>query len=100
MGTIIFENSAWFVLLCLTLALVYAFGLYFRDKKLEELTKSKIWLLATFRFFSSFIISLLLLAPLLKTVTTTIEKPTIVFINDNSESIALSYQNKKDELTK
>ena len=100
MTSIIFEYSAWFVLICVAVAFGYAFLLYFRDKKLDELSKSKIWLLATLRFFSSLIISLLLLAPLLKSITTTIEKPVIIYLNDNSESVKLAYstEEQQDEL--
>ena len=94
-GSIIFEYSAWFVLVCIAVAFGYAFLLYFRDKKLNELSKGKIWLLATLRFFSTLIIALLLLAPLLKSITTTIEKPVIVFVNDNSESLQLSCNPKE-----
>lgn len=94
-GSIIFEYSAWFALVCIAVAFGYAFLLYFRDKKLNELSKGKIWLLATLRFFSTLIIALLLLAPLLKSITTTIEKPVIVFVNDNSESLQLSCNSKE-----
>ncbi|MBN2891419.1 MAG: hypothetical protein JXL97_06105 [Bacteroidales bacterium] len=55
--------------------------------------------MATLRFFSTLIIALLLLAPLLKTIRTTVEKPVIVFVNDNTESLKLSCENKDDKFT-
>ena len=86
--------------MCIALALGYAFFLYFREKKLSELAKFKLRLLAVFRFFSSLIIALLLLSPLLKTVETSIQKPIIVFAIDNSESLLLSCENKDDKFAK
>ncbi len=95
-NALIFEYSPWFVILCIILALGYAFLLYFRDKKLKELSKTKISLLAVLRFFSSLIIALLLLSPLLKTIRTTVEKPIIIFAVDNSQSVKLACTNKDD----
>ncbi len=97
-NTLIFEYSAWFILVCLLLAFAYAFFLYFRDKKIKELSKNKIYLLASLRFLSTFIISLLLLSPLLKSVNTIIEKPLIIFANDNSESILLASKENEAEV--
>lgn len=96
-NTIIFEYSKWLILLCIVIAFGYAFLLYFRDKKFAELKKSKVYLLAAFRFLSSLIISLLLLSPLLKSIERTVQKPVVVFAVDNSESLFLSCDNKDDE---
>ena len=96
-NSIIFEYSAWFILLCITIAFGYAFFLYFKNKKLKELSAKKVWTMAVLRFFSSLIISLLLLAPLLKSTTTTVEKPIIIFANDNTESLPLSCQSEKNK---
>jgi len=97
---LIFEQSLWFVLVCVLLALIYTFFLYFRDKKLKDITKVKLYTLVTLRFFSVLIISLLLLSPLFKSITTKIQKPIIIYAVDNSKSIKLAYQNnsKIDEL--
>ncbi len=95
--TFIFEYSPWLIFICLFIAFGYAFFLYFRDKKLTELSKKKVFLFAVIRFLSSFIISLLLLSPLLKTFNRTSEEPLIIFAVDNTESIKLAY-NKNDEL--
>lgn len=98
-NTLIFEYSAWFILLCIVLAFGYAFLLYFRDKKFNELSKLKINLLASLRFFSSLIISLLLLSPLLKSVQTSIEKPIIIFAIDNTQSLEVSCEHLSDNFS-
>jgi len=85
--SIITEYSAYFLIFTLALAFLYAFILYRKDKKFKELAKQKIWLMATLRFLSIFIIASLLLSPLLKSLNIKIEKPIVVFAQDNSESI-------------
>lgn len=93
---VIFEYSPWFIFLCIAGSFAYAFLLYFRDKKLDDLSKKKIYFLAALRFFSVFIISLLLLSPLLKTIKTQVEKPIIILAIDNSKSIKLASGNSSE----
>jgi len=85
--SIITEYPAYFLIFTLALAFLYAFILYRKDKKFKELAKQKLWIMATLRFLSVFIIASLLLSPLLKSLNIKIEKPIIVFAQDNSESI-------------
>ena len=85
---LVFSYPAWYILLCLALAGTYTFFLYYKGKKKVEKTVSKwIYPMAILRFLSVFILSVLLLNPLLKYLKTTEEKPIIVFVQDNSMSI-------------
>lgn len=90
MEHLFFETSPWFILLCLIIALLYAFILYFRDKKLE-ISKSKKYIFASLRFLSTFLIALLFLNPFYQKITTKIDKPKIILLVDNSKSIKLIY---------
>ena len=81
---------AWYGILCVVIGIVYAIFLYKNDKLLQELSRSWKILLSTFRFTIVTILSLLLLEPLLESVTSKVEKPVIVLLQDNSESLLLS----------
>ncbi len=95
-NSLIFEYSPWFILLCIAIAFAFSFILYFRDKKLEDLSKKKLYLLASLRFLSVFFISGLLLSPLIETTNTKVEKPLIIFAFDNSQSIKLASENNSN----
>lgn len=84
---LIFTYPAWFILLCILCGAIYAGLLYYRDKKLNELSKRLIQVLAIIRFVAVFLIAFLLLEPLFESTKSTSEKPIIVFAQDNSESI-------------
>lgn len=83
---LIVEYPSWFILFCLLLGGGGAFFLYFRTKR-DDLKPWIIWLMSVLRFLSISIISFLLLSPLIKKTTETIEKPIIVIAQDNSSSI-------------
>ena len=83
---IIFEESPWYIVLCIILAWIYSFILY---QAKNGFSKSSNYGLASIRFLLVFLIALLLLVPLIKQIENLIEKPTIVFLIDNSESIIL-----------
>jgi hypothetical protein len=87
---IVTSYPAWFIIFCILAGLVYAFVLYYRERKLEELPKWLRYIMAFFRFLVVTIIAFLLLSPLLKTELRETEKPVIVIAQDNSESIVLS----------
>ncbi|MBE9469130.1 MAG: hypothetical protein IMY72_12530 [Bacteroidetes bacterium] len=96
---IVTEYSAWFVIICLIIAFVYSFLLYKKDKSFIDTPLKKLKLLSLFRFLSVFIISFFLLSPFIKSIKKNIEKPIIIFAQDNSESIILNkdslfYQNQ------
>jgi hypothetical protein len=78
--------SGWWVLACLALGLVYAWLLY---RQPTGLNKPARYLLGGFRTIVVTFIALLLLSPLIKTVTTHPEKPLILIAQDNSASVKL-----------
>jgi hypothetical protein len=84
---LILTYPAWFIILCIGSGLLYAGVLYFKDKKLSELSKFWIRALASLRFISVTLIAFLLLEPLFETNKSTTEKPIIIIAHDNSESI-------------
>ncbi len=81
--------SIWFVFLAIIIAFFYAFAFYYKEKKFKHLSLRVLFFLAFLRFFSVFILILLLLSPMVKTLTTKLQKPLIVFGIDNSESVKI-----------
>ncbi len=80
------QESPWLILLCIFVGLLYAFTLY---QKKAVWSKNINYLLAALRFICVTIICiLLLLNPIMRQITNTSEKPTVVFAIDNSLSIA------------
>lgn len=69
------------------IALIFACGLYFRNKKLKENNKRLPLVLGILRFLAILGILFLLLAPLLKNITTEQENPVVVIASDQSESV-------------
>jgi hypothetical protein len=86
---IITEYPLWLSVFCILAGIAYAAVLYFRDKRLAEINKWLIRLMAFFRFVVITLLSFLLLSPLLKSVVREVEKPVIIIAQDNSESIVV-----------
>ncbi|MBL7884965.1 MAG: hypothetical protein JNL69_12910 [Bacteroidia bacterium] len=84
---ILTEYPIWFSFFCLFAGVLYAFVLYRNDKKFADLNAWIIRGMAMLRFFVVTILCFLLLNPLLKTTFREVEKPIIIFAQDNSESI-------------
>ena len=83
---LITQASPWLILVCIAIGLAYALLLY---SKKAEWSKTVNRSLATLRFILVTILCLLLLLnPYLRQVSNTVEKPTVVFAIDNSQSIA------------
>ena len=80
------STSGWWLPACLLLGIGYAWLLY---KQPINLDKSYRWPLAIARAFVVFLIALLLLSPLVKTVSYQPQKPMILVAQDNSSSINL-----------
>lgn len=78
--------SGWWSLGCLALGLLYAWLLY---RQPVNLTKAFRYGLFSLRALAVFIIALLLLAPLIKTVSYKPEKPLVLILQDNSQSVKL-----------
>jgi len=86
---IITEYPIWLSVFCILAGIAYAAILYFRDKRLAEINKWLIRLMAFFRFIVITLLAFLLLSPLLKSVVREVEKPVIIIAQDNSESIVV-----------
>lgn len=82
-----FSYPIWFVFFCALLAIGYSFLFYKKDTSFEGISKYVIYLMSILRFGVVFSLSLLLLEPLILTENTKVEKPIIVFAQDNSQSI-------------
>lgn len=76
--------SGWWTISCLVLGILYSFLLYKHPTNI-----SKNWRNALFaiRTIAVFILSFLLLAPLVKSVSKHLQKPLILVLQDNSSSI-------------
>jgi hypothetical protein len=81
------SNTFFWLLGCLALGLAYAFVLYGSS---AHLNKSIRGLLFALRALAVALISFLLFAPLIRTITRTIEKPLIIIAQDNSASVVVS----------
>jgi hypothetical protein len=84
-----FGVKYWFIILLAAIiaALGIALLLYFRNKENLELSKKRVWLLMSLRFFSFFIIAFLLLSPFIKNLKKITRNPIIIAAWDNSSSI-------------
>jgi len=78
--------SGWWALACLLLGLLYAWLMYRQPVNLANKFR---YALFAVRALAVFIISLLLLAPMVKSVSYKPEKPLVLILQDNSESIKL-----------
>jgi hypothetical protein len=86
---LIFQLSPWFIVLCLIGGAGFAALLYYRERR-SELPARLRWLLAGFRFLAITIIAILLLSPLIRSNTKTLEKPVIIIAQDNSKSLLMN----------
>lgn len=90
MEKLILQYPAWYLLLCLALAVAGAVVLYYwRDKSFADVHPMWKRGMALLRGLALFLICLLLLSPLLRTVTEEVKKPIVVIAADNSESIRI-----------
>ena len=86
----IITNFSWVgIAVCIALGAAYAIVLYALGKRHQMSAKTRL-LLAVLRFLAVFLISFLLLSPMLKTSVTETEKPVVVLLQDNSQSIVLN----------
>ncbi|HLG02383.1 MAG TPA: hypothetical protein VI731_02230, partial [Bacteroidia bacterium] len=87
--SVITEAPSWYILLCIFAGALYAGVLYWREKKLVDISRWLLGIMATFRFIVVFILAFLLLSPLLETVFRDVHKPVIVVAQDVSESLLM-----------
>ncbi|MCY7410283.1 MAG: hypothetical protein LH473_08425 [Chitinophagales bacterium] len=86
----------WYFLLCILAGTLGAFALYYRDKQFKDLGasfKKMIWLMAAIRFLLISFLAFLLLSPLIRSLTNRIEKPIVVVLQDNSQSVKVNWKN-------
>lgn len=81
------EHSPWFIALAILTGLGYAFLLYYGSAKKPFSPRAKV-LLFLFRFMVVTLIAGLLLEPFFKQSKKNVQQPKIVFLHDNSASIA------------
>ena len=86
---IVTEYPSGFLFFCLLLGAGYAFLLYFRTEK-DDISGILKWTMTAFRLLSVTLISFLLLSPLIKKQSEIVQKPLIIFAQDNSSSILLA----------
>ncbi len=89
-----FQYSEAYIILCLLLGVVYAGILYFRHSFIKDPTASQKRLmnfLGVLRFIVIALIAILLLSPFLKSQFTEIQKPVVLILQDNSESVKNSF---------
>ena len=87
---LITELPAWWIFICLLAGIAYAFILYRRDPSFDGVHKWMRTMLFILRAAAIFILSVLLLTPLIKTFIREKEKPLIILAQDNSQSIVLN----------
>ncbi|MDH5367090.1 MAG: VWA domain-containing protein [Cyclobacteriaceae bacterium] len=83
--SLLFEHHPIYMVVCLIVAGLYTFLLY---RKPQQWNKNQLYLLAGFRFCLVFLLSMLLVVPILKQLQNYFEKPIVVIVLDNSTSIA------------
>ncbi|WP_266366943.1 VWA domain-containing protein [Tellurirhabdus rosea] len=88
-----FQSSPWWILVCLVAGAAYAFALYQRR---PDWNKRLNYGLAALRFVAVSLICFLLVNPLVRSITTSTEKPKVVLAIDNSESMQVA---GRDRLT-
>ena len=81
--------SLFYVIVCFIIALAYSISLYFKNSKNKHFSNSVVYILFSFRFSLVLLLCFLLLEPVLNTDTEKVEKPILVFAQDDSESILL-----------
>ncbi|MEP3390090.1 MAG: VWA domain-containing protein [Reichenbachiella sp.] len=84
MPELTFEQSVWYVPLCLLLAAAISYLVYTKKSPWNSLTN---WLLNGLRFLLIFVLLILLLNPLLNQMVNEVEQPSFVIAIDNSTSM-------------
>lgn len=92
MQRLIFEHSPYYFVLCIALGLGYAWLLYTSNHTWSKRTNQLLFAIRT--VVVSFL-SFLLLGPIIKLISNEYEKPSLVFLMDNSKSIEVAMDSLK-----
>ncbi|NNE27974.1 MAG: hypothetical protein HKN09_14105, partial [Saprospiraceae bacterium] len=87
MDSIQISYSGVFLIVIFVIAVLYALGLYYRDKRIKENKSWLPYLLSALRFASILGILFLLLTPLIRHLVTEQMNPSIVLLSDHSGSM-------------
>lgn len=89
MAVISFGTKYWFLLLIGVIISTFAIVmlLYYKNRKLSDLSPVKRWILYSLRFVSVFLLLFLLLSPFVKNLKKIIRKPIVIAVWDNSSSL-------------
>jgi hypothetical protein len=81
------EAPLWMLVFCPMAGFLYAWFLYRKETTFSGVAKWLTTLMAVFRFLTVSFLVLLLLSPLVKTIFTDVERPLIIFLQDDSQSV-------------
>lgn len=95
MKNLVLEYPSWALLICPVLGLIFALALYYRDRRLYDLSRGIRIFLAALRFAAVTIIAFFLLEPLIRQFKTELEEPVVVVAIDNSSSLLLNKDSAK-----
>lgn len=93
---LVFSSSVWWILPCLLVAAAYAALLYQQEGPFSPALRK---VLAGVRFLAILILCLFLINPLIKTVSSTVEKPIIIIAQDNSASLLFNKYRQEYQTT-
>ncbi|MFQ5335615.1 MAG: hypothetical protein ACE5DN_06025, partial [Flavobacteriales bacterium] len=79
--------NPWWLTVCILLGALYAFVLYRRDERFDALSPWIKRAMAVLRFLAVSFLAMLLLNPLLRTISRELEKPLVIIGQDDTESI-------------
>lgn len=82
---------AWFIILCLVAGVLFSFLLYRKQKK-NYPNQALFYLVSALRFLTVSTLAFLLLSPILRYLQNKEEKPTLVFLQDNSASEKFAFK--------
>ena len=97
--TVILQFPYWFLIFCLLLGAGYAVLLYYKNDFIQNPTvqQKRIFIgLAIFRFIAITIIAFFLLSPFIRSRFTDVQKPEIIILQDNSQSVTNTFKTAED----
>ncbi len=97
--TVILQYPYWFLIFCLLLGAGYTVVLYYKNDFIQNPTvqQKRIFIgLAAFRFVAITVITFFLLSPFIRSRFTDVQKPEIIILQDNSQSVANTFKSAED----